>query len=395
VHRLVASDLVALIEEKDPLEKTAGTDIHLRLSELERFRQKKNNYGDKRLLDRIERLAQSWRRLLKVEWTNEIPPEEIAGKLIAAAYPERIAKQVERNKPLYKLANGKSAKLPENDRLITDEWIAIATMDAGGTVGKIFSAAAIDLEDVKHRAKHERKIDWDERSGKIIAQDELNIGRVTLSSKILHNVSAEVKAKLICDVIKKEGLSKYGWNAECEQWQARVMSLRNWNSSELWPDVSDAELLATVELWLPPFLSGVNSRDEMRKLNWVQIAESILPWELQQQLNQLAPQKFSVPSGSAVNLIYFPNGKAPELHVRLQEVFGMKETPAVNNGKIKIVLHLLSPGFKPVQVTQDLSSFWKNVYFEVRKELQRRYPKHSWPENPLEAQAIRGPKKRR
>jgi ATP-dependent helicase HrpB len=149
-----------------------------------------------------------------------------------------------------------------------------------------------------------------------------------------------------------------------------------------------------LETWLAPFLITIGKRIELQRLDPETILPAILPWELQEKLNRLAPLRLPVPSGSNISLQYHADGRPPVLEVRLQEVFGLLETPTVNEGRNKVMLHLLSPGYKPVQVTQDLKSFWTNTYAEVRKELRMRYPKHSWPEDPWTAQAIRGAKKR-
>jgi ATP-dependent helicase HrpB len=172
------------------------------------------------------------------------------------------------------------------------------------------------------------------------------------------------------------------------------MSLKKWRPEESWPDVSENALLDSLEDWLGPFLINVAKKFELEKLNPEDILSTILPWEFQSKLNTLAPEKLHVPSGSHISLKYSAEGTPPVMEVRLQEVFGLLETPAVNDGRNKIILHLLSPGYKPVQVTQDLKSFWTNTYAEVRKELRMRYPKHSWPEDPWTAEAVRGAKRR-
>ena len=172
------------------------------------------------------------------------------------------------------------------------------------------------------------------------------------------------------------------------QLQNRILSLAKWNAEESWPDASTAELLRTNKDWLGPYLKDIKKAEDLKKLDLSEALYHSLAWEKQQALNALAPSKIEVPSGSKINIQYFPNGATPILSVRLQEVFGLSDTPVLNNGKNKVVMHLLSPGYKPVQVTSDLNSFWNNLYFEVKKELQRRYPKHSWPDDPWTAPAV-------
>lgn len=390
----LAIDIASVIEERDPLQKEAGTDLFLRIEALRKWRKKEFNAADRRVLERIERLASSWRRLLKVAEDNSIPEETDAGKLLAAAYPERIARQTEKHGLRYRLANGRFVKLPQHDDLIRQEWLAVATLDAGTNEGKIFLAAPLDPEDLIHLAQEYEVCKWDKEKGMIVSAREKRIGNITLESTPVKNIPEEQRISLLCTAIRDEGLQLLNWSEEHDNWQARVMSLKTWRPDEDWPDVSKGKLLDTLEEWLSPYLSTISKRSELQQLNLAEILNSMLPWELSSRLQQLAPAKLEVPTGSLIKLDYAADGSSPVLAVRLQEVFGMLETPTVNEGRIKILMHLLSPGYRPVQVTQDLKSFWEKNYFEVRKELRSRYPKHSWPEDPLTAEAIRGPKKR-
>jgi len=172
------------------------------------------------------------------------------------------------------------------------------------------------------------------------------------------------------------------------------LSLRQWRKDEEWPDVSDENLPQTTHSWLAPYLADVSKRQDFQRLELSTILMGILPWNLGKDLDKLAPTRLNVPSGSMIKLKYSSTGAPPVMEVRLQEVFGLLETPAVNEGRNKVLLHLLSPGFKPVQVTQDLKSFWQTTYHEVRKELRMRYPKHHWPEDPWTAEAVRGARRR-
>jgi ATP-dependent helicase HrpB len=172
------------------------------------------------------------------------------------------------------------------------------------------------------------------------------------------------------------------------QLQHRILSLRNWNTQEDWPDVNTEQLLLVAEVWLAPYLHEVKKPEDLKRIDLKDALLNYLGWDKQQLLNKLAPEKIQVPSGSNIRLEYFAHGETPVLAVRLQEVFGLAETPKINNGQTGVVLHLLSPGYKPVQVTADLRSFWNNTYYEVKKELQRRYPKHAWPDEPWEAKAV-------
>jgi len=224
----------------------------------------------------------------------------------------------------------------------------------------------------------------------VTASLELKLGNLTLAAKPLSRIPQEKKIEVLCRTIRERGLPFLNWGEEQSAWQSRVLSLKHWRPDENWPDVRDETLLSTVEDWLAPFLGDVYKRSELLKLDPTGILTSLLPWNLSSMFNALAPARLPVPSGSMIRLLYFPDGRPPVMEVRLQEVFGLLETPAVNEGRQKVILHLLSPGYKPVQVTQDLRSFWTNTYAEVRKELRSRYPKHAWPEDPWTAHAVRG-----
>ena len=390
----LACDIAALLEERDPLSKEAGTDISLRVESLRKYRNGERVNANRQVLDRIERLSLSWRKLMHTEVDNAIPDHFHIGKLIATAYPERIAQRIDKNGSRYRLSNGRIARLAEHDPLLAEEWLAVAQLDAGNSEGKLFLAAPFDSHDLIDLATEKKIIAWDNTRKMVVASIQKQVGNLTLESKTITQIEEPDRIAVICKMIREEGLRVLNWAEAQQDWQSRVMSLRAWRPTEPWPDVSDAQLLATLEEWLSPYLIGIYKLTELQKLDLQQVIHSILPWELSQKLPLLAPSKMEVPTGSFIKLQYAPDGSKVEMAVRLQELFGLLETPAVNEGRNKIVIHLLSPGYKPVQITQDLKSFWNKTYFEVRKDLLSRYPKHHWPTDPLTAQAIRGPKKR-
>ena len=277
--------------------------------------------------------------------------------------------------------------------MIRNSWLAIAQVDSGSGEGKIFLAAPLIESDLIHRAEDKESVLWDSEKG-IVASSEKRIGNVVLSSKPLSNVSNEFRIDILIKAFQSEGLKLLSWTDGHREWQARVMSLRTWRPEESWPDVSDENLLHTASAWLTPFLNAVYKPSDFQRLDVNQLISTLVPWELNSRLDQLAPARLSVPSGSMIKINYSINGDTPTLEVRLQEMFGLMETPTVNGGRMKVMLHLLSPGYKPVQVTQDLKSFWQTAYHEVRKELRMRYPRHSWPEDPWTAEAVRGAKRR-
>lgn len=390
----LATDIAAVLEERDPLNKEVGTDLSLRIEVLRHWRNGERVNAERNILERIERLASSWRKIFKIRVDNSIPIDSDVGKLLAEAYPERIARQLEKHSTRYKLVHGRVVKLPDHDALLRNPWLVIAHLDSGSGEGKIFLAAPILQTDLIHRAVEKETVIWDDDKGMVTAMAEKRIGNVVLSSKPLLNVSTELRIDILIQAFQNEGLKLLPWNDEHRAWQARVMSLRTWRPEEEWPDVSDENLLRTANRWLAPFLNAVYKRSDFQRLEVNQIIASLLPWNLNSRLDQLAPSRLSVPSGSLIPLNYSPLGEPPTIEVRLQEMFGLLETPAVNAGKTKVMLHLLSPGYKPVQVTQDLKSFWQTAYHEIRKELRMRYPRHHWPEDPWTAEAVRGVKKR-
>ena len=390
----LACDIAAMLEERDPLPKEAGTDLSLRIELLRKYRSGERVNAERSVLDRIERLSFSWRKLLNTEVDNSIPNTFHTGKLIAAAYPERIAKRMDKNGLRYRLGNGRIARLAEHDPLASEEWIAIAHLDGGSAEGKIFLAAPFDSADLAGLAIEKEVISWDKEKKMITGFLQKQVGNLTLESKPIHRMDETKRIAVLCAMVREEGLRVLNWSDVQEEWQARVLSLRTWRTQEDWPDVSEEHLLHTLEEWLSPYLLNVYKLSELQKLDLQQMLNSILPWDLAQKLDVLAPAKMKVPTGSFIKLAYATDGSKVEMAVRLQEVFGLTDTPCINEGKNKVVMHLLSPGYKPVQITQDLKSFWNKTYFEVRKDLLSRYPRHHWPDNPLTAEAVRGPKKR-
>ena len=375
----LACDVAAVLEERDPLGRDAGIDINLRVEALRRARQ---NTMLSKGFSRIEKVAESYRRLLAIEANNEAYDVFETGLLLAYAYPERIACARLGNNAQFQLANGKIAAAGHKDDLAHEPWLAVANMDTRDGLGKIFLAAPLNPIDLRSLVKTVEVVTWDTRKGGLIASTDLRIGSIVLQSKPLAQVDKNVAVQAICKALQNEGKQLLDFDEQVTQLQNRILSLGIWNPEENWPNVCTESLLQNPASWLTPFLQDVKRIDDMKKIDLVQAILSMLPYEKQLELDRLAPAKMHVPSGSGIALMYFERGETPVLAVRLQEVFGLPDTPNINAGKTAVVLHLLSPGFKPVQVTSDLRSFWNNTYHEVKKELKRRYPKHAWPEDP-------------
>lgn len=390
----LSTDIAAVLEERDPLPKESGADLSLRIEVVRKWRSGERVSAERNVLERIERLAASWRRIFKIEVDNRAPIDSEVGRLVAEAYPERIAQQQDKHSVRYKLANGRIVKLPDHDPLTRESWLSVAHLDAGSGEGKIFLAAALNEKDLLHRAREVEIIKWDAERGMIVAALEKRIGNTVLSSKPLTKIPDEQRIKILCDTLREEGLNLLGWGEAQQEWQARVQNVQRWRPDENWRDVSDTHLLQTAEEWLAPYLTHVSKRIDFQRLDLQNIVTGLLPWDLINKLDKFAPGRIQVPSGSQIKVHYFQDSRAPVIEVRLQEMFGLLETPTVNEGRTKILLHLLSPGYKPVQVTQDLKSFWQTTYHEVRKELRMRYPRHHWPEDPWTAEAVRGAKRK-
>ena len=392
----LACDIAALLEEKDPLSETGGTDLTLRLSALRAARRKKQ-LGK---WQRIAKIAAEYRRMAHTDEDNRDPAPTEVGLLVAYAYPERIAHSTN-SIGGYRLASGANVQLDAADQQSAHSWLAVASLySAPGTTGRVFLAAPIAPDDLeKEFVKEVDNIAWDTKQGCVVMQREQRIGKLILSQKPIHYADKERLKGIVCEAMKKDGLTMMAWSEKAvEQVQRRVAQVAAWHPEMALPDVSTEHLLSTAADWLPFYLEEggrvKTSVQELRKLNLAEIIWNILPYEAQLEVDRLAPTHIEVPTGSHIRIDYRSGAEAPVLSVRLQECFGMERTPCVDDGRQPLLMELLSPGFKPVQLTQDLASFWQGTYFEVRKELRRRYPKHYWPENPLEAEAVRGVKRK-
>lgn len=390
----LAADVAALLEERDPLPQGAGADLTLRVEALRRWRDGSSSphRAETAVLARVERLSQQWRRMLGVSADNTPPDPHALGLLLALAYPDRLARQREGDPHRYRLSGGRGVRLEEGDLLLGSPWLSVAHLDAGSEEGRIFLAAPVHPKDLEPFAREVEVVEWDYRGGALVARRERRIGEVALSSEPLREIPEGRRVEILLEVVRSEGLGLLPWSANLRQWQARVLSLRRWNGEE-WPDVSDEHLLHTLERWLAPWLGQVSRREDFAKLELASILTGLLPWPLSARLDELAPTRLEVPSGSLVRLTYSPDGSPPVLAVKLQELFGLADTPRVNAGRTPVMLHLLSPAQRPIQVTQDLRSFWNTTYPEVRKELRGRYSKHPWPEDPWNAEPTRKTKR--
>ncbi len=382
-QKALAADIAALLEERDPLSKENDADINLRIMELRRARQRQT-LGKWR---RTVMTAEQYRRMIGAKEDNrDIPPCE-SGMLIATAYPERVA--MLQHDGTYKLANGERASLDPADNLHAYELLAVATADR-----KIFLASPVDKDGISHLAKECERVAWDNGLGRVTAVREWRVGRIVLDVKPLDAVSREEAENIVVQVIKNEGRSLLNLSDAFHGLQRRITVCSSWHPELALPDVTTDGLLNRADEWLPMYSGGAVSAAGLKKIDMAAVLWAQLSYEQQKEVDRLAPSHVTVPTGSRIRIDYREGSDAPVVSVRLQECFGMTDTPRVDNGTRPLLMELLSPGFKPVQLTKDLHSFWSDAYFEVRKEMRRRYPKHYWPDSPLEAQAVRGVKRK-
>ena len=390
----LAADLAALLSERDIL-RGAGADLHSRMSLL--AGESRAARGAQGGVQRARQLARQFRSYLRGKADEAVADPEHPrwlGCLLAFAYPDRIARQRRAGGAEYRLANGRAALFAEADALMKHEWLVIADLGSrqGQREERIYLAADLDPalfeRELAEQVATLDVLDWDEREGVLRAERQRKVGELVLERQALAALDEAARGSALVGLVRRKGLELLPWTPELRQWQARVALLREQDLQQQgqseWPDLSDAALLASLEQWLTPFLSKVNRLSHFAGLDLPSILQTLLPWPLPQRLDELAPRALSVPSGSRIAIDYTEH--PPVLAVRLQELFGLATTPRIAGGRLGLKLHLLSPARRPVQVTQDLASFWANTYLEVKKDLKGRYPKHYWPDDPLIAE---------
>ena len=393
----LACDIAALLSERDVLVSAARRtcDFGLRLDALRAFRRQgragaQAHDADPNGCQRAAQAAEQYRRLLRVEAEESDPA--MAGVLLAFAYPDRVALARTSGGNRYLLASGRGATLPEKE-MRRPACLVAASMDAGESEGLIYLAAAVDPDDLRNQLpRHVRTravVRWDDAQQIVVARREERFGELVFDGAMLPNPDADALHSAMLEGIRRMGMESLPWTPAAREWQARVLSLRQWctgdDRGDDWPDVSDAALQASLEDWLGPYLDGITRRAHLTRLDLLEILKARLDWKQQQRLDEGAPTHLEVPSGSHIRVTYAP-GEPPVLAVKLQEMFGLADTPRVAWGKVPVTLHLLSPGKRPIQITQDLKGFWERTYAEVKKELKGRYPKHPWPDDPWRAQ---------
>ncbi|MEN5394037.1 ATP-dependent helicase HrpB [Stenotrophomonas sp. TWI377] len=404
VEQALACDLAALVEARDPL-RQGGDALAARWRALAAFRQGRVPHDASRGgLAAIDAASKQWRRRLSCE---AAPPASVEahqlGDLLAHAFPDRIAARHPTDPLRYLLANGRSARLFDPSDLRGEPWLVAVELRYEARDALLLRAAPVDenrlRRDFADRFKQEDVVRWDAEKRALVARRETRFDRIVLDSRSAGRVDPAHAAQALTDAVAELGLDALPWTEGLRQWQARALAVRAWMPALELPDVSDAALLATLPTWLTPAFNGRTRLDALDESSLGEALKSPLPWAQRQLIDRHAPVRITVPSGMERPIHYTLDAdgvtpQAPVLAVKLQELFGLSDTPRIADGRIPLTLHLLSPGGRPLQVTQDLRNFWANTYAEVKKEMKGRYPRHPWPDDPWTANATHRAKPR-
>lgn len=397
----LACQLAAIISERDPAKRELNSaDIHPRLQAMNQS--SKHNSAtanmDSAALRWANKAAEQWQHRLKqqarsaTQKTQQQADLSLAGVCLAWAYPDRIAQQRQANSGQYQLSNARGAQLADDDALTQTPYLVAAQLSRSNqqTSDRIRLAAEISMSQLQtFHANLFNELEhcaWDDGKGRVLAEQRQSLAALIISRKPIKNLSAAQQLAGLLAGIKQQGLNCLPWTQSSTELRERIAFLHEQAPAD-WPAVSNVALLATLDEWLAPYLSGWHRLDQLQQLNLTELLNNYLGWERLPELAALAPSHISIPSGRKARIDY--SQQPPVLAVKLQEMFGATGTPKVYNGSIALQLHLLSPAGKPLQLTQDLASFWQNAYSDVRKDMKGRYPKHPWPEDPLSAKATR------
>lgn len=325
------------------------------------------------------------------------PDSDAIPALLAQGFPDRIARR-RGQEGRYQLANGMGAMLDADDALNRHEWLIAPLLLQGNASpdARILQACALDIDALVARCpqliQQSDTIEWDDTQGTLKALRRSQVGQLTLSVRPLAKPSEEELHRAMLTGIREKGLSVLNWTNEAEQLRLRLQCAARWLPEDAWPAVDDVSLLAALESWLLPHMNGVHSLRGLKSLDVHQALLEWLPWSLRQRLVSLLPTHYTVPTGSRIAIRY-DDENPPALAVRMQEMFGEASTPTIAEGRVALVLELLSPAQRPLQITRDLSAFWQGAYREVQKEMKGRYPKHVWPDDPANTAPTRRTKK--
>ena len=325
------------------------------------------------------------------------PDSDAIPALLAQGFPDRIARR-RGQEGRYQLANGMGAMLDADDALNRHEWLIAPLLLQGNAApdARILQACALDIDALTARCpsllQQSDTIEWDDTQGTLKALRRSQIGQLTLSVRPLAKLSESELHQAMLTGIREKGLSVLNWTSAAQQLRLRLQCAAQWLPEEAWPAVDDATLLDELETWLLPHMTGVHSLRGLKSVDIYQALRDRLPWSLQQRLESSLPTHYTVPTGSQIAIRY-DEDNPPALAVRMQEMFGEASTPTIAQGRVALVLELLSPAQRPLQITRDLSAFWQGAYREVQKEMKGRYPKHVWPDDPANTAPTRRTKK--
>ncbi|NDK39508.1 ATP-dependent helicase HrpB [Pseudoxanthomonas gei] len=397
-ERALACDLAALVEARDPL-RSGGDALAARWRALAAFRQGRMSADAHRSgLAAIDAAARQWRRRLRVEVPPPREPEaHRLGDLLAHAFPDRIARQHPLDPRRYQLANGRMARLFDDSAIFGEPWIVIPELRFEARDALVLRAAPVDehylRQQFPQRFSSQDAVRWDAGKRALSAQRETRFDQIVLESKPAGRVDPQHAAAALTEAVRDLGLEVLPWSESLRQWRERVRCLQAWLPEAGFPDLSDEALVDALDDWLRPAFAGKTRLDALGEDELSDALKSRIDWSQRQRIDQLAPARISVPSGMERRIEY-AHGQPPVLAVKLQELFGLADTPRLAEGRVPVTLHLLSPGGKPLQVTQDLRGFWERTYPEVKKEMKGRYPRHPWPDDPWSATATHRAKPR-
>jgi ATP-dependent helicase HrpB len=394
----LGADLAAILTERDIFRQSAADriinepDISERVDVLRSWRTGKEASGnaDPLALRAVERAATQLMHLMpgtSEHFAQDTEDNDAISRLLLSAFPDRICKRREEGGGRFVHIQGRGVRLSLDSHLSSSAFIIAVHADAGEKAeGFVHMAApvteALIRSECANRMETMRRVEWDRQEGRIVAAVEDRLGALLLSTRPFMPTDEET-APILCEVIRTTpGILTF--SKEARQFQARVGLTRRTFTEENWPDLSNEQLFAKAEDWLLPWLNDIRSAHDLSRLNIIPALKAKLSWEQQRLLDERAPLGITVPSGSRV-LLDYTSGDLPVLAVKLQEMFGLADTPMIEGGRVPILLHLLSPARRPVQITQDLKGFWNNAYQQVKKDLKGRYPKHPWPDDPWTA----------
>ncbi len=391
----MAADMAAILSERDPLRSSAGgrsVDLSQRLAALQDYRAGAGNkpYLNKYALQSIQQLSQRLQRQTgkRQGTTDSVSP----AALLSLAFPERIAASRSGSDGRFLMASGRGAFLPMDDPLAASDYLAIAHLDAGAREGRIGLALPLTLDEIHtthgQHIKYRESLYWDAGRQAVAAREEQWLGKLLLQSRPVKPVSEQAAMRVLIEALTVLGMESFHWSKSALQLQARSELIASLQPGSDWPDLSSAWLLEHMDEWLVPWIGKFRSLKQVQSLKMHKILASMLSWQQQQQLDRLLPVKWDAHSGSSYAIDY-SDPESPVLAIPLQEMYGVAESPELANARIRLLLQLLSPAGRPLQITRDLGHFWDNAYKQVQKEMKGRYPKHHWPDDPRQAQPVR------